>query len=69
MKIGEDWGIFEFKYYEDPEDEDGIISAEITDIVINNSLLKIGNYNEIYDDAMTEDPKRVIKFLFDQVFY
>lgn len=68
-KDWEEWGIYEFEYYEDPE-ERGVDNAEITGVIINRSArMKISSYDEIWEDAITDDPKRILKFLFDQRFY
>jgi len=64
----EDWGIYEFKYYEDPEESE-VDNAEITKIIISHGeRMKVGSYDEIWDDAITSDPKRVLAFLFDGRF-
>ena len=65
----EEWGIFEFEYYKDPEDDPDVDYAEITGIVINNTNLKIGNYDQMFDDSTTSNPKRILAFLFDRKFY
>jgi hypothetical protein len=52
------------------EVDDEVLQGRITEIIIDTTnYLSIGSIDDVYDDALTDDPKRIIKFLFDQDFY
>lgn len=73
----ESYGIFEFRYKTDKEkerDEDledldiGVITKVL--FVSDPSLrIGVGWNSDIWEDSITEDPKRVIKFLFGKDFW
>lgn len=63
----DDWGIFEFEYAE--EDEYGPDNAIVTGIIYKTpGALELDEPDDIYDDAIADDPRRVIAFLMDGKF-
>lgn len=65
----DEWALCEFRY-EDVDDED-TITAIVTKVIAigSNQYVDTGFEMEVYDDAITDDPHRVLKFLFERKFY
>ena len=63
----EDWGIYEFEYA--PEDEYGPDNGIVKKVIISSpGALGIDEYDDMWDDATSDDPHRILKFLFEQEF-
>lgn len=69
--IDDGWAIYEVVREFEDEDE-GVDMIEVGDVVYDTQERQQyinGDESDFYDDAVTDDPKRVIAFLFDQRFY
>lgn len=65
------WAIYQVTREFEDEDE-GLDMIEIGDIVYDpkpRPQWQRGEISDIYDDAVTDNPRRVIAFLFDQRFW
>ncbi len=61
----EDWGIFEYEY----GDSSGTKEATPTKVIYSTFHVALKEfYTEVWEDAITSDPRRIIPFLFDQRF-
>lgn len=62
-----DYGIF---FGNIDENENEIDFGTITKIIFcTDKRLFVGDDFELWDDALTNDPRRIIKFLFDKEYY
>ncbi len=66
----EDWGIFEFEYSDiDEDDNHSTLEATPTKVIYSTFHVALKEfYTEVWEDAITSDPRRIIPFLFDQRF-
>lgn len=63
-----EWAICTFEYGDEDEDVETAVVKEVIAIGTNDFVAP-GFEMELFDDAITDDPKRVLKFLFDRKFY
>lgn len=61
------WGIATLKTI---HEENGVDNGEVKSVIYDTTgYLKPGFTSDLYDDAITEDPQRVLRFLFAQEFW
>lgn len=67
-KIPDDeWAICEFKY---GDTDEGNLTAIVTKVIAKGTheYLDAGFEMDLYDNAITDDPRRVLRFLFEKRF-
>lgn len=65
----EEWAIYYVDSIIPAEDFGEEDEAIVVDIICDQfDMLEIGQKDSIYEDSVTNDPTRVLKFLFDQRF-